>query len=380
MVVFGRFIGCCASVLVVVGIGSSAGAQVYDLRADWSDSVNPNGAWSYREGVNILPKVIGWQPAEWSAPQPAWAKGTGSPSLFVPAWFRSNGAERFAHDWVTGDVFFHTTDTGSGGGNGLGNVAWTSPVDGTITISGAVWAGREIGRPQHWTLMHNAAVLAQGDLFTGDPYSRANPFTFAAGAAVPSALIDRGIAKGDVVKLEAALTGSFGDFIGVNFTVDVCIGISEQPVSMGTCPSGMLELRAVGQGAGTISYQWKRETSPGVFVDVVNGATGTGSVIAGAKTGTLTIAPGVGGSLSDADEGVYLCFVAGECASMPSRTATLHVTCAADLNCDGLVDFVDYLAFLNFYDAQDPIVDFNQDGIVDFSDYLEFLNMYDAGC
>lgn len=55
-------------------------------------------------------------------------------------------------------------------------------------------------------------------------------------------------------------------------------------------------------------------------------------------------------------------------------------TCLADLNGDGLVDFSDYLEFLNLYDAQDLRADFNQDGLVDFSDYLEFLNHYDAGC
>jgi len=54
--------------------------------------------------------------------------------------------------------------------------------------------------------------------------------------------------------------------------------------------------------------------------------------------------------------------------------------CRADLNNDGLVDFVDFLVFLNYYIAQDPRADFNQDGLIDFSDYLEFLNLYDAGC
>ncbi|MCC6675758.1 MAG: hypothetical protein IT436_01315 [Phycisphaerales bacterium] len=54
--------------------------------------------------------------------------------------------------------------------------------------------------------------------------------------------------------------------------------------------------------------------------------------------------------------------------------------CRADLNDDGLVDFADYLEFLNFYDAEDPAADFNDDGLVDFVDYLEFLNQYDAGC
>ncbi|MCC6676881.1 MAG: hypothetical protein IT436_07040 [Phycisphaerales bacterium] len=59
---------------------------------------------------------------------------------------------------------------------------------------------------------------------------------------------------------------------------------------------------------------------------------------------------------------------------------TTFVACRADLNGDGLVDFSDYLEFLNLYDAGDLRVDFNGDGLVDFSDYLEFLNLYDAGC
>ncbi|MCC6675576.1 MAG: hypothetical protein IT436_00405 [Phycisphaerales bacterium] len=54
--------------------------------------------------------------------------------------------------------------------------------------------------------------------------------------------------------------------------------------------------------------------------------------------------------------------------------------CPADLNGDGLVDFADYLVFLNLYESADPRADFTADGTIDFADYLEFLNRYDAGC
>jgi len=57
-----------------------------------------------------------------------------------------------------------------------------------------------------------------------------------------------------------------------------------------------------------------------------------------------------------------------------------YTECVADLSGDGLVDFADYLEFLNRFDAQDPSVDFTGDGLVDFADYLEFLNLYEAGC
>ena len=64
----------------------------------------------------------------------------------------------------------------------------------------------------------------------------------------------------------------------------------------------------------------------------------------------------------------------------PIALRLIEKVCAVDLNGDGIVDFADYLEFLNLFDAQDLRVDFNHDGIVDFADYLEFLNLFDAGC
>lgn len=61
-------------------------------------------------------------------------------------------------------------------------------------------------------------------------------------------------------------------------------------------------------------------------------------------------------------------------------SADLRRVCVVDLNGDGIVDFGDYLEFLNLFEASDPRVDFSPDGIIDFSDYLEFLNLYEAGC
>ncbi|MCC6677788.1 MAG: hypothetical protein IT436_11635 [Phycisphaerales bacterium] len=67
-------------------------------------------------------------------------------------------------------------------------------------------------------------------------------------------------------------------------------------------------------------------------------------------------------------------------ADCASGTVWMFTPCAADLNDDTLVDFADYLEFLNLYDAGDLRVDYTGDGLVDFSDYLEFLNSYNAGC
>ncbi len=52
----------------------------------------------------------------------------------------------------------------------------------------------------------------------------------------------------------------------------------------------------------------------------------------------------------------------------------------ADWNEDGVIDFNDFLAFLNDYNGENPCADLNGDGVVDFNDFLEFLNIYNLGC
>ncbi|MCC6677559.1 MAG: hypothetical protein IT436_10480 [Phycisphaerales bacterium] len=87
-------------------------------------------------------------------------------------------------------------------------------------------------------------------------------------------------------------------------------------------------------------------------------------------------------------------FGGGDCGASPPRPyASFGLTlfgprggcggggnpcCVLDYTEDGLVDFGDYLEFLNRYDAGDLSADFTADGLVDFADYLEFLNLYDA--
>jgi hypothetical protein len=54
--------------------------------------------------------------------------------------------------------------------------------------------------------------------------------------------------------------------------------------------------------------------------------------------------------------------------------------CAGDLNGDGVVDFNDFLTYLNGYNAGLPEADLNRDGTIDFNDLLEFLNRYNTPC
>jgi hypothetical protein len=117
----------------------------------------------------------------------------------------------------------------------------------------------------------------------------------------------------------------------------------------------------------------------------------------GAAWGRLELAPGPrpvalgnGGTIYDRAAGELIHFGGvpitngtyrnGQTWSLRLPPAGCGAGCLVDLNGDGIVDFGDYLEFLNLYEAQDPRVDFNQDLMVDFADYLEFLNLYEAGC
>jgi len=60
--------------------------------------------------------------------------------------------------------------------------------------------------------------------------------------------------------------------------------------------------------------------------------------------------------------------------------AALAAACRADWNGDGIIDFNDFLGFLNDYNAGAARADLTGDGLVDFNDLLSFLNLYNAGC
>ena len=203
--------GCCWTAL--------AHATVWDLNADWSDINNANGAWSYREGVNLLPsKTLGVADG-FNVSQPAW--GRSGVHTYIPVAFKSNGSENFVHDWLAGDVVMHSTDTANGIGNGPGNIDWTSPVAGLATISGAVWMGREIGRSVDWSIWDNGTKLTGGTVFSGDSFSRSTPFLLSAGSGGAAAITNINIATGDQLRLQLdTSTGSaFGDLVGMNFKI-----------------------------------------------------------------------------------------------------------------------------------------------------------------
>jgi hypothetical protein len=218
-------------------------AQVWDVTTDWSDAANPNGPWSYREGAIPLPHVNSWQSilGGWNVAQPGWAESENGTNR-LPFWFRSNGSENFAHDWITGDVVVHTTDSVNGAGNGPANLTWTSPVAGTVDLSGGVWIGRDIERSGNWTLLLNGGTLTSGSIFSGDPFSRAAPFSFAAGTGGAGAVDDIAVAPGDVLQLRFDTISVAGDFVGVRMTITATSSAAPEPATAVLLAAGVLPL------------------------------------------------------------------------------------------------------------------------------------------
>jgi hypothetical protein len=196
----------CLIALVAAGalVGPAPGqaATIFDLTADWSDTVNPNGAWSYRTGDTLLTSTTRASDP-WATPQASWGD--------LPGWFKSNGTELFAHDWQAGDVVTHT---------GSSDIVWTSPHDGVITIEGSVWHTRDIGRSNDWFIYLNETLLTSGAVGDGTPDSRSAPLSFAAGSGGSSALVNLPVQSADIVRLRLFPTaGSSADYAGVTLGI-----------------------------------------------------------------------------------------------------------------------------------------------------------------
>ncbi len=214
---------------------AATGAQAFisDLSADWSDTVNPNGYWRYREGATLLSSIPGGWPGDpWLIPQPGWVNG------FTPFLFKSNGSELFAHDWSAGDVVVHTANPGDGANI---NVAWTSDFSGTVDVSGNTWMGRDIGRSTRWEVYKNGTLLTDGALLTGSGYNSGNKFNLAAGSGGASVLNNISVVSGDVLELRFSyLGGGAGDYVGMNFRINASPTSVPEPFTMALAGVGAL--------------------------------------------------------------------------------------------------------------------------------------------
>ena len=151
--------------------------------------------------------------------------------------------------------------------------------------------------------------------------------------------------------------------------IDCGIEIQGGGGALTICPGTEIELSVIASGAGPFTYQWRRDG-----LDLMDGPSGTGSVVAGSASATLIVSPA-----SPGDAGSYECAVSNTCGSELS-VATLASICYADCTCDGTLDFFDFLCFQNAFASGEPSSDCDASGTLDFFDFLCFQNGFNAGC
>jgi len=193
-------------------VATNAAAQVYNLNADWSDTANPNGTWSYREGESLLIDTpFPWVGANY---------GTATAAVFTKSAAGPEYQGGIDAGYLEpGDIF---VDPGIGG-----NVLWTTPASGTISISGVIWPAPiyGLGGGTFWALELEGSPLSDGELpglilpvlsldGDGSSYDRSSPYDLSLGSGGTAALLNIPVAAGDQVVLELS-----GTEIGLNFTI-----------------------------------------------------------------------------------------------------------------------------------------------------------------
>ncbi len=199
-----------ALLALLAGLASQpALANSFDLRADWSDTHNPNGVWSYRRAGAAFAAPL----ADWSGFGPAWGDSACCGFGFTPMLLKYDGVGSEAIDAQLGDIVGHTNTHDANAGAGELSVVFASPWATLATVSGAVWdAHSSVHRDQTWTLLANNVVLASG-VIAGDGSN---------GRAAPDSFSFSGIALGAGQTVELLLKradGHNGGLVGLSLTV-----------------------------------------------------------------------------------------------------------------------------------------------------------------
>ncbi len=156
--------------------------------------------------------------------------------------------------------------------------------------------------------------------------------------------------------------------------------ISSQPQSSAGCADTVATFNTVVAGTNACTYEWQcRNSLAADWTPLLNGANVISGELLLTASGATTSGITVSRSPGWIDSPELRCVVSDGCTTLTSAAASLTI-CRADVNCDEIVDFFDYLDFVDLFSENSLEADFNQDGIVDFFDYLDFVDAFSVGC
>lgn len=192
------------------------------------------------------------------------------------------------------------------------------------------------------------------------------------------------------------VAGQFQDTLSVTNPVNVARflpggslpTIDVQPTSITTCIGGSAVLSVQCDDPDVVGFQWQREASPGLWIDLEDRVIPIWGTISGTRTPTMTIE-----QVASGVPRTVRVLVSNPCRALPSQTVTLALASSCcdsiDINNDGsLFDPQDIEAFLSVYSEGPCIpasascndIDFNNDtSVFDPCDIGSFLMVYSEG-
>jgi len=164
-----------------LGGGADAGAdsggtvKVYDLKSDWSDTQNPNGAWAIMIGTTLAKNLPSWIGETGQNSYVTAANGIGH----IPVLLKVSASNFEGKLAQKGDLVVHAQDEGGGPGLGQARIVWTAPSAGTVDVDAAFWLARtSLKRKDIYAVTVAGAMKGMGDVPSNMGVTRDSPAKF----------------------------------------------------------------------------------------------------------------------------------------------------------------------------------------------------------